>query len=149
LRKSSSPHPDRGAAGNIALAVAAALAVSAAVVFVVGMGVLMAGGMGGGMMGMMNRAGNSPQTPVVASAAQVTVEIRNFEFTPRELTVSVGARVTWTNHDSAPHTATAKGQWDTGTLDNGDSATLTFDKAGTYGYICTIHPSMKGTLTVR
>ncbi len=149
MRKCSSPHPERGAGGNIALAVAAALALAAAIVFFVGMGVIMAGHMSGGMMGMMDRASNSPQTPVVASVSQVTVEIRNFEFTPRELTVAVGARITWTNHDSAPHTATAKGEWDTGTLDESESATLTFDKPGTYSYLCTIHPSMKGTLTVR
>ena len=135
--------------GSVALAVAAALALAAAIVFFVGMDVLMAGHMGGGMMGMMDRAGNSAQTPVVAGASQVTVEIRDFDFTPRDLTVAIGARVTWTNRDSAPHTATAKGQWDTGTLDKGDSATLTFDQPGTYSYICTIHPSMKGTLTVR
>ncbi|MBI2913443.1 MAG: cupredoxin family copper-binding protein [Chloroflexi bacterium] len=149
MRNSSSPHPDHGSSGNVALIVAAALALAAAVVFVVGMGVIMAGGMGGGMMGMMNRAGNSPQTPAVATASEVAVEIRNFDYTPRDLTVPAGARVTWTNYDAAPHTATAKGQWDTGILDKGDSATLTFDQPGTYEYFCLVHPSMKASLTVR
>ena len=136
--------------GDIALLVAAALVIAAVVVFIAGMGALMAGHMNGGMMGMMGGGGSrSAQTPAVASASEITIEIRDFDFTPRDLTVKTGTKVTWINRDAAPHTATAKGEWDTGTLDQGHSATLTFDKPGTYDYFCVIHPSMKGTLTVR
>ncbi len=118
-------------------------------VFVVGMGVLMAGHMSGGMMGW-GRGNSSPQTPAVATASEVTVEIRNFDYTPRDLTVPAGARVTWTNRDAAPHTATAKADgWDTGMLNQGESATLTFDVPGTYDYFCMFHPNMKATLAVR
>ena len=98
------------------------------------------------MHGFGDRA---PQTPVVADTAQVTVEIRNYDFFPRELTVTAGTAVTWTNRDSVPHDATAESDgWGTGILDQGESGTITFDSSGTYSYVCTIHPNMKATLTV-
>ncbi|HET8944783.1 MAG TPA: cupredoxin family copper-binding protein [Dehalococcoidia bacterium] len=110
------------------------------------MGIAMAGHMGGGMMG---RAGNSAQTPFVA-AGDVTVEMRGFEYFPRDLTVRAGASVTWTNYDNVPHNATDNAKsWETETLHEDDSGTLTFPDAGVYTYYCTIHPSMKAKLTVR
>ena len=91
----------------------------------------------------------APQTPVVADATRVTVEIRNYDFFPRELTVTAGTAVTWTNRDSVPHDATAESDgWGTGILKVGESATLTLDAPGVYRYRCTIHPDMKATLTV-
>jgi len=90
-----------------------------------------------------------PQTPVVADASQVTTEIRNYDFFPRELTVTAGTAVTWVNRDSVPHDATAESDgWGTGILDQGESGTLTFDAPGVHRYRCTIHPDMKATLTV-
>jgi hypothetical protein len=63
--------------------------------------------------------------------------------------VNVGDTITWTNQDTAPHTATASdGSFDTGNLSKGKSGSITFSKAGTFAYICSIHPSMKGTVTV-
>ena len=98
------------------------------------------------MHGGFDRA---PQTPVVAQTAQVTVEIRDFDFFPRDLTIDAGAEVTWVNFDSAPHDATDEGAaWGTGTLGKDERATLTFDTPGTYRYLCTIHPNMRATLTV-
>src|SRR5881275_2680665 len=46
---------------------------------------------------------------IVAAAAQSTpppkeVKIDNFTFGPAEVTVPVGATVTWTNRDDIPHT---------------------------------------------
>ncbi len=95
--------------------------------------------------------GDDPeQTPVVASTSEVTVDIRDFGYFPRNLTIDAGAKVTWTNYDSAPHTATDKDDaWDTGQLDKDESATLSFDERGIYSYYCTFHPYMKATLTVR
>jgi plastocyanin len=66
--------------------------------------------------------------------------------------VKAGGTVTWTNEDSAQHTATddkSTPPFDTGTLDQGDSKKVTFKKAGTYPYICTFHPFMKGTVVVQ
>lgn len=88
---------------------------------------------------------NEP-TPTAANA----VEISNFKFSPPTLTVKVGDKVTWTNRDSVGHTATADdGSFDTGILDQGKSGTVTFDKAGTFGYYCVPHPKMRGTIIVQ
>jgi plastocyanin len=84
-----------------------------------------------------------------ADAAGSAVSIQGFAFHPASITVPVGSTITWTNQDSAPHTATAKdGSFDTGTLQQGQSMTITFSKAGTYAYYCQFHPFMRGTVTV-
>jgi plastocyanin len=110
------------------------------------MGIGMADHMGGGMMG---RAGNAPQTPFVAQG-DVTVDMRGFEYFPRDLTINTGSAVTWKNSDNVPHTATENDKaWDTGVIGKDDESSLTFDAPGAYEYYCTIHPSMKARLTVR
>jgi plastocyanin len=52
--------------------------------------------------------------------------------------------------DTTTHTNTAdKGEWNTGDIDAGASATFTApSKPGTYGFHCNIHNFMTGTLTV-
>ena len=98
---------------------------------------------------MYGGGGGAPQTPVVSDASQVSVEIANYDFSPRDLTVSAGTAITWTNSDSAPHDATDQaGEWGTGFLSQGESATVAFESPGVYEYICTIHPNMRATLTV-
>jgi plastocyanin len=110
-----------------------------------GMGDMMDRDMGG----MHGRSSRGPQTPVVADASQSTVEIRDFDFFPRELTVPVGSVITWVNRDPVPHDATDEtGGWATDILGQGEAATLTFDTPGTYAYFCTIHPNMRATLDV-
>jgi plastocyanin len=65
------------------------------------------------------------------------------------VTVSVGGTVEWSNSDAAPHTATAEdNSFDTGSLDKGDTAKVTFDEPGTIKYICTFHPFMNATVEV-
>jgi plastocyanin len=81
-------------------------------------------------------------------AAQVGIE--NFTFSPGDVTAAVGETITWTNEDSAPHTATLDdGACDTGNIAQGATAGLVFDAAGTYPYHCTIHPNMTGTITIQ
>jgi len=83
------------------------------------------------------------QAPVTGNA----VTIQNFAFNPPELQVKVGDTVTWTNMDSASHTIKSD-LFQSDTLKNGDSFSFTFDTAGTYDYICGLHPSMKGKIIV-
>jgi plastocyanin len=86
---------------------------------------------------------------VITEAIQVTIEIRDFDFSPRELSVPAGAVVTWLNSDGVPHDATEDGlQWWTGLLNQGDSDALKFEFTAVYSYYCSIHPTMKATLTV-
>lgn len=77
-----------------------------------------------------------------------TIAIRNFKFAPAVLTVNVGDSVIWKNTDIAPHTATGKG-FDSGTVAAGASWRFTAKKKGTYSYICSFHPTMKGRLIVK
>jgi plastocyanin len=104
----------------------------------------------GGMMGGWWGRSTVQQTPVVAAAGEVTVDIRDFVYLPADLTVNAGTRVTWVNYDSAPHTATGTSDdWDTGRLDRNERAAVTFDKPGDFPYFCVYHPNMKAVVTVR
>jgi plastocyanin len=85
----------------------------------------------------------------VALAVDHAVAISGFSFSPRNITVTVGDTITWTNSDAQAHTATADdGSFDTGTIGNGGSGSATFATAGTFPYHCKIHASMTGTITV-
>jgi hypothetical protein len=77
------------------------------------------------------------------------VTIKDFVYSPETISVKAGDTVTWTNQDTAPHSATGNGgSFDTGTFGKGKSGSHTFDKAGTFAYICSVHPNMKGTVKV-
>lgn len=86
---------------------------------------------------------------VRAATAQDT--IKNFAFSPNPITIQVGDTVTWTNQDSAPHTATSDtpGLFDTGQIQQNQSKSITFTQAGTFTYHCSVHPNMKATLIVQ
>jgi LPXTG-motif cell wall-anchored protein len=87
---------------------------------------------------------------VARASASTSVTIKGFAFQPKTITVNEGDTVTWTNQDSAPHTATAsEGDFDTGNLTKGKSGSHKFTDAGTIAYICAIHPNMKGTVVVK
>jgi plastocyanin len=78
------------------------------------------------------------------------VEIADYKFDPDPIEVDAGTKVTWTNDDDAPHTATADdGSFDTDTLDKGQSGSVTLDQPGTYTYFCRFHAFMKGTVEVK
>jgi plastocyanin len=84
-----------------------------------------------------------------AYAATHQVSIKGMKFTPKTLEIAAGDRVTFTNHDSAKHSATGiEGGFDTGLLGAEQSVTVHFDAAGTYDYLCSLHPMMKGTILV-
>jgi plastocyanin len=97
------------------------------------------------------KAKPSPK-PKARAAGSKSVTIKNFEFGPKSVTVNKGDTVTWTNQDSAPHTATRTnggGAFDTGNLKKGQTASHKFSEAGSFAYICAIHPNMKGTVVVK
>lgn len=79
------------------------------------------------------------------------VKIVNFEFKPQDITVKAGTTVTWTNTDSAQHSIQDQSdlKFDTSkVLMEGDTFTHTYDKPGTYPYICGIHNYMTGKVVV-
>lgn len=78
------------------------------------------------------------------------VEIRNFAFSPKTLTVPVGTRVVWTNRDDEPHVvvSSAAAFQASPALDTDDSYAVVLSKPGSYAYFCGIHPMMVGTIIV-
>lgn len=85
------------------------------------------------------------ETPVEGKIVEVS--IKDFAFNPEAITISTGDTVRWTNLDSATHTVKGT-DFESDTLREGDSYAFIFTKAGVYDYYCSIHPSMKGTVTV-
>ncbi len=85
----------------------------------------------------------------LAEGPKADVKIDNFTFSPNTLTVRKGTAVTWTNHDDIPHSIVAIGSsMRSKTIDTDDTFSYQFDKAGTFNYICGLHPHMKGTVVV-
>lgn len=78
------------------------------------------------------------------------VEIRGLAFHPAVLEVAPGDTVVWINRDIVRHTATANGSngWDTGILAQEDSSRYVPRRIGETPYICTLHPTMRGRVTV-
>ncbi|HJW42079.1 MAG TPA: cupredoxin domain-containing protein [Rhizomicrobium sp.] len=88
--------------------------------------------------------------PLPALAADAAVVMKNFDFAPMAITVSPGTTVTWTNQDGEPHTVvSADGLFRSAALDQNDSFKFTFSKPGVYKYVCSIHPKMMATVTVK
>lgn len=105
---------------------------------------------------LLRLAASAAAVPIAATMARADghatthqVLIKNFVFEPANLTIKAGDTVEFINEDGAPHTATAdNGAFDTGNLRRGQSASLTFPAAGSFGYFCAVHPHMKGSITV-
>jgi plastocyanin len=78
------------------------------------------------------------------------VSQEDISFQPAEVSVGVGDTVTWTNNDSVGHDVTADGfsSGEPGGMAPGDTFEQTFDEAGTFDYVCTVHPGMEGTVVV-
>jgi plastocyanin len=101
------------------------------------------GGSTGGSSGS-NPAGTQP----TESSAGATVTEKDLAFDPATLELKVGDTVTFTNEDSAPHNVSIDGK-ELGSQNQGDSVTWTAEKAGTFPYTCTVHPSMTGEIVVK
>lgn len=120
------------------------LAVFVAAVVVLGIAVLVALLVSGGS------DDDTEATPTIIDTTAVTIDIEDFKFNPANVSVPAGAMVKWVNHDVAPHDATDNaGDWATNELGKDDADTVTFGAEGEYPYKCSIHPYMKGTITVR
>lgn len=91
----------------------------------------------------------SGSTRSASASAAMVASIGDYFFKPDSLTVKPGDTVVWTNDGEVPegHTVTGDG-FDSGVMETGATYSHTFSIAGTYDYLCTIHPGMKGTVTV-
>jgi plastocyanin len=87
---------------------------------------------------------------MVAAQEVKMISIDNFTFAAKELTVAVGSTVNWINHDDIPHTIVAKNSaFRSRALDTDDVYSFTFTSAGTFDYVCGLHPQMTGTVIVK
>jgi plastocyanin len=100
-------------------------------------------------------ATTAKEITAVAASATTTAAVKNEisikanAFSPDNLNIKVGDTVTWINNDSYAHTIkAAKGEFDSGNMASGTKFSFTFDKEGTYDYICGIHTFMTGKIIV-
>ena len=93
-------------------------------------------------------------TPAILAAAAapaptVDIDIAKFAYWPKEITVTPGTKIVWTNHDETPHTVTSNDKsFASKGLDTDDKFEHTFSSEGDFGYICTVHPFMTGVVHV-
>lgn len=88
-------------------------------------------------------------TASAAGGGAVSVSIVGRAYQPAELTVGLGQTVTWRNESLSTHTVTSpEGLFGSGVINIGTSFSVTFSKAGTFDYMCTIHPTMHGSVVV-
>jgi plastocyanin len=87
------------------------------------------------------------------SGSTETVDMKDIQFVPKDVTVKAGTTITWTNSDQVAHTVTKEsgpgGEFDSGNVEPGDTFELTVDAPGKVDYVCQIHPGQAGTFTVK
>ena len=80
----------------------------------------------------------------------IEVDITKFAFVPKEITIAIGTKVVWTNHDDTPHTVASNDKsFSSKGLDTDDRFEHVFASEGDFAYICTVHPFMTGVVHVR
>jgi len=85
-----------------------------------------------------------------ASTATSTVQIKSTGFVPAAVTVNQNDSVTWTNTDTKDHQVGANGgSFASAILKPGKTYTHAFRAGGTFRYHDGLHPTLKGTITVR
>jgi plastocyanin len=114
-------------------------------------------GAGVGESGQNSQEEISSSSPPPAMEEGIIVSIvgnsgRN-SYNPNPIEIKVGDTMTWINSDSSPHAVTSSSNdgsitFDSDVLRRGETFSFTFDKEGQYPYLCTLHPSMVGTVVV-
>jgi len=78
-----------------------------------------------------------------------TSSIHDRIYAPSAITVAAGQSIVWRNETLGPHTVTSTSElFNSGRIESGTSYTLKFANPGTFDYYCTVHPTMKGVVTV-
>ncbi|TVT86140.1 plastocyanin/azurin family copper-binding protein [Pseudomonas sp. H3(2019)] len=85
--------------------------------------------------------------PVWAEGTKI--DIKEFMFAPKDVTVAVGTTVTWVNDDQTVHTVMETHKvFHSPALDTNDKFSYQFNTPGTYEYYCALHPQMVGKIIV-
>jgi plastocyanin len=120
---------------------------------------LVAAGCGSSNSDNNSSSNTKTQKPAAAapkkSGKAAAVSMKNIQFSPKALTVAKGTTVKWTNDDSVNHDVTKTGgpgpkfASGSGNLAQGATYKQTLTTPGTIKYVCTVHPGMAGTITVK
>ena len=94
-------------------------------------------------------AGKFPDASTVAKAPKGDVQIIGFKFAPATISATAGKPLKFLNVDDSPHFIVVTGGPKTDVVLRGQTVAVTLDKPGAYGYICGLHPTMKGTIEVK
>jgi plastocyanin len=92
----------------------------------------------------LGACGGSDSAPPAAAGH---VNVTDNTFTPKVIEIAPGDTVTWDFKGNAQHNAKGEGGIDSGNMKEG-SYEKQFNSAGTYSYVCTIHPGMTGKVKV-
>ncbi len=95
-------------------------------------------------------SGGGDDGGTAAGGGGTEVSMKDIKFAPESITVGAGDTVTWVNDDSVGHDVTGDNfkSGDPGAMQSGDTYAHAFEKAGTFDYVCTVHPGMEGSVTV-
>lgn len=81
----------------------------------------------------------------------VNIMIKDYAFSPAEVTVNPGDTVIWTNMDTAKHDSkslSGPATFGGPLMGQGETYTWVATASGAYSYYCSVHPDMKAKLTV-
>jgi plastocyanin len=92
--------------------------------------------------------GGSTSPRDASPVARGAVTMTNDQFQPPHIQVPTGTTVTWTNGDQTLHNVKFDSGPSSGNLTFGATFQRVFTDAGTFDYVCTIHPGMDGRVTV-
>jgi plastocyanin len=90
-----------------------------------------------------------PGTQTLVKGIKGDVNIASFAFLPAKISAMAGKALTFLNSDDTPHQISVTDGPKTAVFLRGQRASITIDKPGEYGYVCGLHPSMKGTIEVK
>ena len=113
-------------------------------------GRIVVGGSSGSATKPSSGGGSSGGGSTSATPSSVSVSTAGRAFGPATVTIAAGGSVTFRNDDDRAHTVTANdGAFNSGTIAEGESWKRTFKQAGTFSYLCAIHPEMTGKVVVK
>ena len=90
-----------------------------------------------------------PRVPTLLALPEV--QAVDYGFSPGQMTVKLGTTVSFVNGGNDGHDVTGTGpggEWRSGPLAPSERYSRQFNLVGTYNYVCTIHPEMRGSIIV-
>lgn len=102
-----------------------------------------------GMHALLSVRARAPFVKPAPRGAANRVKIAGFAFNPTAVRVQAGTTVKWVNEDPAKHTVSARsGAFTSTKLAKGQAYSRKFATAGSFVYLCAIHPRMSGRVVV-